>query len=108
MPPIVLAALALSAYAPQILRYFGAGDKPVAVAEKVVAIAQAATGAPSGEAALAKLKADSAARRSPSSRRSSSPPSSSSSSSPQMSGAMRARATSRSASRTPAGTSAPT
>lgn len=57
MEPIT-AALALAQFAPQILRYFGVGEKPVAVAEKVVAIAQDITGTDGPAHALAKLQAD--------------------------------------------------
>jgi hypothetical protein len=42
------------------MRFFGAGDKPVAVAEKVIGLAQAVSGQPTGEAALAALQADAA------------------------------------------------
>lgn len=57
MEPISL-ALGLAQLAPSLLRYFGAGEKSAAIAEKVVGIAQTVTGAPSGEAALAALQAD--------------------------------------------------
>lgn len=59
MDPITL-ALGLAQVAPALMRYFGVGEKPVAVAEKVVGIAQAVTGQPTGEAALAALQADAA------------------------------------------------
>lgn len=57
MDPITL-ALGLANFAPSLLRFFGAGEKPVAVAEKAVELARAVTGAPDGEAALAALQAD--------------------------------------------------
>lgn len=49
-------ALSLAQFAPSILRFFGVGEKPAAVAEKVLQIAQAATGAQTPEAALAAMK----------------------------------------------------
>lgn len=57
MDPLSL-GLALANVAPSLLRFFGAGEKPVAVAEKVVGIARAVTGAADGDAALAALQAD--------------------------------------------------
>ena len=59
MDPITI-ALGLAQIAPTLMRFFGAGDKPVAVAEKVVDIAKAVTGQPTGEGALAALQADTA------------------------------------------------
>ena len=59
MDPITI-ALGLAQLAPTLMRFFGVGDKPVAVAEKVVDLAKSVTGAPSGEAALAVLQADAA------------------------------------------------
>lgn len=56
MDPIITAALALAQFAPSIMRYFGLGDKPAAVAEKVIDIAKVVTGAPSPEAALQALR----------------------------------------------------
>jgi hypothetical protein len=55
MDPLTV-ALSLAQFAPSILRFFGVGEKPAAVAEKVLQIAQAATGAQTPEAALAALK----------------------------------------------------
>lgn len=55
MDPLAV-ALSLAQFAPSILRFFGAGEKPAAVAEKVLQIAQAATGAQTPEAALAAMK----------------------------------------------------
>lgn len=57
MVPVTL-ALSLAQFAPSLLRYFGVGEKPVAIAEKAIAIAQTVTGAPTGEEALAALQAD--------------------------------------------------
>ena len=58
MDPITI-ALGLAQIAPTLMRFFGVGDKPVAIAEKAVEIAQVVTGQPTGEAALAALQADS-------------------------------------------------
>lgn len=60
MDPITLVAAAkgLATFAPTILRFFGVGEKPVAVAEQVVNIAQAVTGAETPEAAIARLQSD--------------------------------------------------
>ncbi len=57
MEPFTL-ALSLAQFAPSVLRFFGAGDKPVAVAEKVVDLAKTVTGQPTGEAALEALRQD--------------------------------------------------
>lgn len=57
MEPIS-AALALAQFAPSILRFFGVGDKPVAVAEKVVSIAQSITGGATPQEALERMRAD--------------------------------------------------
>lgn len=54
--PILQLALALGQFAPSILRFFGAGEKPIAVAEKVTQIAQTVTGAQSPEQALEALR----------------------------------------------------
>lgn len=56
--PIVPIALALAQFAPQLMRYFGAGETSTAVAEKVVDLAQAVTGTATPEAALAAIQAD--------------------------------------------------
>jgi hypothetical protein len=56
--PIIQAALALSQFAPQIMRFFGAGDASAAAAQKVVDIAQTVTGATSPEAAIAAMRED--------------------------------------------------
>ena len=55
--PISL-ALTLAQFAPSIMKFFGVGDKPVAVAEKIVGMAQAVTGTGSHEEALAAMTAD--------------------------------------------------
>lgn len=57
MDPVTI-ALGLAQFAPSLLRYFGAGEKPAAIAEKVIGLAQTVTGAPNGEAALAALQVD--------------------------------------------------
>lgn len=59
MDPLTI-ALGLAQLAPSLMRYFGVGEKPVAVAEQVVGLAKTITGQPSGEAALATLQADAA------------------------------------------------
>ena len=56
MLPLIPIALALAQYAPSIMRYFGAGDSSVAVAEKIVGVAQTVTGAESPEQAMAMFK----------------------------------------------------
>lgn len=55
--PIVSIALALAQYAPQLMRFFGAGDTSVAVAQQVVGLAQGMTGATTPEAALEQIRA---------------------------------------------------
>jgi len=57
MDPLSI-GLALANFAPSLLRYFGAGEKPVAIAEKVIDIARTVTGATDGESALAALQGD--------------------------------------------------
>lgn len=52
MVPLLPIALGLAQFAPSVMRFFGAGDDSVAVAEKVVGVAQTITGAPTPEAAL--------------------------------------------------------
>ncbi len=56
--PLVSLALALAKYAPQIMRFFGAGEASAAVAQKVVDVAASVTGTQVPEEMLAKLKAD--------------------------------------------------
>lgn len=56
--PVVQVALALAQFAPQLMRFFGAGEPSVAVAEKVVGLAQSVTGAPTPEAALEAMRAN--------------------------------------------------
>lgn len=50
--------LALAQFAPSIMRFFGVGDKPVAVAEQVIDIAKVVTGAKSPQEALDALRAN--------------------------------------------------
>jgi hypothetical protein len=56
--PVVQIALALAQFAPQLMRFFGAGEPSVAVAQQVVGIAQNITGAPTPEAALEQMRAN--------------------------------------------------
>lgn len=58
MDPISI-AVGLSQFAPALMRLFGAGDKSVAVAERVVGIAQAVTGGKTSEEALAIMQKNS-------------------------------------------------
>lgn len=58
--PIVPIALALAQFAPSLMRYFGAGESSVAVAEKVVGVAQVVTGASNPEEALAAMRENAA------------------------------------------------
>jgi hypothetical protein len=55
MDPVSI-ALALSQFAPSILRFFGVGEKPIGVAEKVIDMATALTGTKSPQEALEALK----------------------------------------------------
>jgi hypothetical protein len=57
MDPITI-ALGLAQFAPSILKFFGVGDKPVAVAEQVVKIAQTVTGKGTPDEATAAMRAD--------------------------------------------------
>jgi hypothetical protein len=57
MEPLSI-ALGLMQFAPSLMRYFGAGEGSVAVAEKVVDVAKAVTGQPTGPEALAALQQD--------------------------------------------------
>lgn len=57
MDPITI-ALGLAQFAPSILRFFNAGDKPVAIAEKIGDIARTVTGAPSSPEALELMRAN--------------------------------------------------
>lgn len=57
MDPISI-ALALAQFAPTIMKYFGVGQKSIAVAEKTIEIAKQVTGTDSGESAISALKAD--------------------------------------------------
>jgi hypothetical protein len=58
--PIVQLALALAQFAPQIMRFFGAGEASATVAQKVVDVAATVTGTKDPAEILAKLKADQA------------------------------------------------
>lgn len=55
MDPVTI-ALSLAQFAPSILRFFGVGEKPVTVAEKVGEIAKVITGAANPEQALAAMR----------------------------------------------------
>lgn len=57
MDPLTI-ALGLAQVAPSLMRYFGAGEKPAAIAEQVVALAQTVTGKTDGQQALAALQED--------------------------------------------------
>lgn len=57
MEPITAAALALSQFAPDLIKWFGGGDKAQEVAKKAVAVAQAVTGTSQGSDAIAALQA---------------------------------------------------
>jgi hypothetical protein len=56
LPALIPIALGLAQFAPSLMRFFGAGDTSVAVAEKVVGVAQAMTGASTPEEALATMR----------------------------------------------------
>lgn len=60
MDPITI-AMALAQFAPQIVRWVSGSERAGEAAQKVVAIAQAATGTQSGQAALEAMRADPAA-----------------------------------------------
>lgn len=55
MEPISI-ALALAQFAPSLLRYFGVGEKPVAVAQQVIDLATQITGKPTGPEAIEAMK----------------------------------------------------
>lgn len=57
MDPISI-ALGLARFAPQIMRYFGAGEQSTAAAERVVDLAKLVTGAPDGKQAIERLSVD--------------------------------------------------
>lgn len=57
MDPITI-AMTLAQFAPGIVKLFTGSDKAAEIASKVVGVAQAVTGAPTGEAALAAIQAD--------------------------------------------------
>jgi hypothetical protein len=54
--PIISLAMALAQYAPSLLKFFGAGEPSVAMAQKVVDIAQTVTGTTNGDDALQTMK----------------------------------------------------
>lgn len=56
MLPLIPIALGLAQYAPSLMRFFNAGEGSVAVAEKVVSVAQSITGAQTPEDALKALQ----------------------------------------------------
>jgi hypothetical protein len=60
--PILSVAMGLAQYAPQIMRWLGAGQESTAVAERVVQVAQAVTGTGDPSAALERMRADAAAQ----------------------------------------------
>lgn len=63
MAPLIPIALTIAQqFAPHLLRFFGAGDSSVAAAEKIVGLAQQATGAQTPEEALQRLQIDAQAQ----------------------------------------------
>lgn len=58
MAPLIPVALALAQFAPQIMRYFGAGEASTAVAEQVVSVAQTVAGAKTPQEALEAIHAN--------------------------------------------------
>lgn len=58
MAPLIPIAMALAELAPAAMRFFGAGEKSAAVAERMVDIAQQVTGASTPEEALQRLQID--------------------------------------------------
>ena len=54
---VLTIGMALAQFAPSLIRLFSGSDKAAEVAEKVVDVAKAITGAPTGEAALETLQA---------------------------------------------------
>lgn len=57
MDPITI-GMALSQFAPSLIKLFSGSDRAAEVAEKVVDVAKAVTGAQTGEAALEEIKAN--------------------------------------------------
>jgi len=55
---LITLAVSLAQFAPGLMRFFGAGDAPAAVAQKAVDIAMTITGAANGQAALTALAGD--------------------------------------------------
>lgn len=58
MAPLIPIAMGLAQYVPNIIKLFNGSDKAADVAAAVVGVAQAVTGAPTPEAALAAINAD--------------------------------------------------
>lgn len=58
MAPLIPIAMGLAQYVPNIIKLFNGSDKAADVAAAVVGVAQAVTGAPTPEAALATINAD--------------------------------------------------
>lgn len=56
--PVIQLALALAQFAPSIMRFFGAGEKPTAVAEKVVEIASGVAGSKDPAEIVERLRAN--------------------------------------------------
>lgn len=56
--PAVQLLLSLAQFAPTLMRYLGAGEKPAVIAEKVIDIAKTVTGQTDGEAAVEAMRAD--------------------------------------------------
>lgn len=56
--PLLPIIMGLAQFAPQVMRYFGAGDTSTAVAEKVMGIAQAVAGTESPQQALERIAAN--------------------------------------------------
>lgn len=54
--PIIPLALALAQFAPSLMRFFGVGEPSIAVAERVVGMAQTITGATTPEEALTMMR----------------------------------------------------
>lgn len=60
--PLISIAMALAQFAPSLLKLFGAGEPTLAMATKVISIAQAVTGSTTPEEALATMKASAEAQ----------------------------------------------
>jgi len=55
---LITLAVSLAQFAPGLMRFFGAGDAPAAVAQRAVDIAMSITGAANGQSALTALASD--------------------------------------------------